>query len=231
MAYIIGGKGIPDYTQLLPNLIPDVIQRVGLYIEFPNVTNHPDNSPLKQLLQIVDADTLAKGLALRIVGVTSTEDTLEIPTAKVYGNRTIYGPPVLNQPTSMTVTFVETRAPSPRDVMIVWARTVSDWFNGISWHYVPPELQATIHYYVFTPDLRFIERKETFYGAYPSAPPSDPINANVSDTELVTFNQEFRFSFKKIENPDKPATDDPIAKAIIDTIYPNQTNQGAGVGA
>lgn len=225
MPYIVGGKGLPEYTQLVPTLVPDVIQRVGLYIEFPNIANHPDNSPLKKLLQRVAGDTLAKGLALRIVGVNSTEDPLEVPTGKVYGNRTVYGPPVLNQPTSMSVTFIESRQPSPRDVMLTWANTISDWFNGTSWHYVPPELQATIYYIVFTPDLKFIERVETFYAAYPASLPMEPINSNVTATDLVTFTQEFRFSVKFIDNPEEEAKQHPIAKIILDTIYVTEQEQ------
>jgi len=222
MAYVIGGRGLPDYTQLLSSLVPDVIQRVGVYIEWPEIRNHPDNSPLKKLLTQVDPDALSRGLALRVVTVNPTEDVIEVPTAKVYGNRTIFGPPVINQPTSMSVVFVETRKPSPRDIMRTWHNTIYSWTNGISWHYVPPELQATLYYYVFTPDLKAIERKEVYYGVYPSNAPSDAINTNVSDTDFVTFTQEFRFSVKKVWRNISDPNNEPYAKAIIETIYANQ---------
>jgi len=232
MPYIIGGRGLPGYTQLQSNLIPDAIQFAGVYIDFPEVHKHPEGSPLKRFLTKIPQTELAKALALRVVGFNPPQDQVQIPTAQVYGRRTIQAPPKIQFDTNFSVTFAETRAPSPYDLMMAWSGTVFSWTNGFSWHYVPPEIQATVYYYVFSQDLRFIMRREVYYGVYPAGVPSEPKNTNVNNTDLVTFTQNFRYSIRLIGFRDgsytKPVTDDQYAQIIVNTVFPGLAAGSSG---
>ncbi len=218
MAFVPGGQGYGQ-SVLLPNLIPSSNIYSAAYIALPEALMGQPNPIGQMLVQYGGTSGVAIQLAQRLVSKQDNPHPVQYPEGRVYGNREVYGIPIINQPDTITLEFMETRNPSVRDFFLKWLSTIFDYQTSRSYNYNIPQLQATIYLYDFAPDLSAVVFKQTVFGAYPmSLNDNDSINFNVENQDLSRISVQFKCT---LTIPELSPPFDEYATILAQTLFPN----------
>jgi len=213
MPYVPGGRNIKP-TIIKPNVIPASNNYSGVYIEFGSLLI---DSKFREILDSVNGTRgLAEALVLRLIEKDDIEHRLQYPEGRIYGNRVVFGLPVVNWDGTIRMRFLETRNPSIRDLFIAWASLISNYYTGAALSYQLPRLQARIFVYDFSPDLNSIINKITLFNCYPQGIP-EVVTLDVTAQELLAIDITFAYSAFIVE--DNP-TWDRYAEIVREKIKP-----------
>lgn len=191
MPYIPGATGL-KMSLTEPDIIPSTSFGFAV-IELPKLTPTVNPQLFEYILRHGNGSQKAFGvkLAARTISISEWIPRSTYTKQRIYGARYAISAPRHEEPGSITLQFLETRAPSVRDFFLLWRKTWDD-ATGKAVYYDPPKMQGKITVYYLIPDLSAIDLKITFYAAYPAALPEDPVAGDVSDTGLsqlsITFN-------------------------------------------